>query len=127
MTRAANDKRSAALVGEHLRVWRLRAGVSQKNLAAAVGVSFQQMHKWESGVNRLSVDRLAHITAILKLDPAEVGRAVFAWQPDGELMGIGRRHVRAAKELVNLSPSALQSLMETVKAAPAEDAKNEDA
>ncbi|MET4802817.1 helix-turn-helix transcriptional regulator [Bradyrhizobium sp. LB11.1] len=48
------DRRVAA----NLRTQRQRAGMSQETLAAAVGTSFQQLQKYERGVNRISIGRL---------------------------------------------------------------------
>ena len=41
-------------VGAKLRAFRKQRGVPQKALAEAVDVSFQQLHKYETGANRIS-------------------------------------------------------------------------
>jgi|ERR1700733_12365925 len=48
------DKR----VGENLFKFRLFRGMTQETLADAVGVTFQQLQKYEKGKNRVSVSRL---------------------------------------------------------------------
>ena len=45
-------------VGQRLRKGRRLANQSQSDLAAAIGVSFQAVQKYESGDNRLSASRL---------------------------------------------------------------------
>lgn len=45
-------------VGKRIRDYRWATGMTQQQLAAAVGVRFQQIQKYESGVNRVSVSRL---------------------------------------------------------------------
>jgi transcriptional regulator with XRE-family HTH domain len=45
-------------VGRRLRERRLLLGVSQEELGVTVGVSFQQIQKYEGGTNRLSASRL---------------------------------------------------------------------
>ncbi len=45
-------------VGRRLRERRLLLGLSQEELGKAVGVSFQQIQKYEGGSNRLSASRL---------------------------------------------------------------------
>ena len=40
-------------------------GISQESLAEAVGITFQQIQKYERGVNRVSASRLFHIGEVL--------------------------------------------------------------
>jgi DNA-binding XRE family transcriptional regulator len=47
-------------VGERLRSRRLKMGLSQTELAAAAGVTFQQVQKYERGANRISAGRMIH-------------------------------------------------------------------
>lgn len=51
-------------VGESLRAHRLAAGMSQGDLAKLLGVSFQQVQKYEKGVNRVGAGRLPQIAEI---------------------------------------------------------------
>jgi len=46
-------------VGRRIRQGRLEIGQSQNGLAAALGVSFQQIQKYENGTNRVSRPGLA--------------------------------------------------------------------
>src|ERR1700761_7363676 len=50
-------------LGEKSRTRRVAAGMSQTQLGEASGVSFQQVQKYEKGVNRISASRLAQIAA----------------------------------------------------------------
>ena len=52
-------------IGQKLRALRLDRGLSQGALAAQVGVTFQQLQKYEKGVNRISAGRLAALAAAL--------------------------------------------------------------
>lgn len=45
-------------VGQKLRQRRCLLGMTQQKLAAAVGIKFQQIQKYESGANRVSASRL---------------------------------------------------------------------
>jgi transcriptional regulator with XRE-family HTH domain len=45
-------------VANKLRQLRVMSGLSQEQLAKAIGVSFQQLQKYERGINRLSPDKL---------------------------------------------------------------------
>jgi len=42
-------------------------GLSQTTLADALGMSFQQMQKYEKGASRIGAGRLQHIAQILKM------------------------------------------------------------
>jgi transcriptional regulator with XRE-family HTH domain len=61
------DKR----VGENLLKFRLFRGVTQETLAGAVGVTFQQIQKYEKGKNRVSVSRLWRLSHGLGIPVAE--------------------------------------------------------
>ena len=54
-------------VGTRLRQRRTLLGMSQEKLAAAFGVSFQQIQKYERGANRVSASRLHQLTRILNV------------------------------------------------------------
>jgi len=53
-------------VGAKVKNRRLMLGLSQEELAKSVGVTFQQVQKYERGTNRISISRLAEIAAALK-------------------------------------------------------------
>lgn len=53
-------------VGNRLRQRRMLMGLSQKQMANELGVTFQQVQKYENGVNRISASRLWDISKILK-------------------------------------------------------------
>lgn len=67
-TRSATKKRKPtaadAQVGESIRAHRLIAGMSQNDLARQLGVSFQQVQKYEKGTNRVGAGRLPQIAEI---------------------------------------------------------------
>lgn len=67
-------------LGQRVRMRRLELGMSQGALAAKLGVSFQQVQKYERGANHISVPRLEQIAGHLK-----VAAASFLGQPAGEL------------------------------------------
>jgi transcriptional regulator with XRE-family HTH domain len=53
-------------VGARVRMRRLQLGMSQTKLAEALGVTFQQVQKYEKGANRISASRLQQISNILQ-------------------------------------------------------------
>ena len=52
-------------IGQKVRALRLDRGLSQGELAGRIGITFQQVQKYENGVNRVSSGRLLRIAAAL--------------------------------------------------------------
>jgi transcriptional regulator with XRE-family HTH domain len=57
-------------VGNRVRMQRMVLGITQQRLAAGLGITFQQVQKYEKGTNRISASRLQAIARILKVSPA---------------------------------------------------------
>ena len=55
-------------VGTRLRAQRVQEGLSQEELADAIGITFQQLQKYESGQNRISASRLYDLSQVLGVD-----------------------------------------------------------
>ncbi|WP_041794722.1 helix-turn-helix domain-containing protein [Pararhodospirillum photometricum] len=69
-------------VGRRIRERRVMLGLSQQQMADMIGVTYQQAHKYERGINRISAGRLYEIAQVLGvpvnfffdgLDQEEVG------------------------------------------------------
>jgi transcriptional regulator with XRE-family HTH domain len=54
-------------VGARVKTRRLMLGLSQEDLANAIGLTFQQVQKYERGTNRISVSRLMDISRALRV------------------------------------------------------------
>jgi transcriptional regulator with XRE-family HTH domain len=54
-------------VGSRVRMRRLMLGMSQEKLGEKLGLTFQQVQKYEKGTNRIGASRLQHISQILKV------------------------------------------------------------
>lgn len=52
-------------VGSRVRMRRMLAGISQEKLGDALGLTFQQVQKYEKGSNRISASRLQQIAKML--------------------------------------------------------------
>lgn len=59
-------------VGARIRAFRKQAKVSQEALAKAMGVSFQQVQKYENGTNRVSASRMVRATALLGVSVSDL-------------------------------------------------------
>lgn len=54
-------------IGARVRMRRLALGLSQGKLAAALGITFQQLQKYEKGTNRLGAGRLPEVARALQV------------------------------------------------------------
>jgi transcriptional regulator with XRE-family HTH domain len=54
-------------VASRIRERRLCVGMTQQQLARIIGVAFQQAHKYERGISRVSAGRLYHIATALQV------------------------------------------------------------
>jgi transcriptional regulator with XRE-family HTH domain len=52
-------------VGRNVRIWRMAKGMSQAQLANRLGVTFQQVQKYEIGANRIGTGRLVKAAGVL--------------------------------------------------------------
>ena len=52
-------------VGQRLRQRRISLGITQEDMANALGLSFQQVQKYEKGTNRVSASRLYELAQVL--------------------------------------------------------------
>jgi transcriptional regulator with XRE-family HTH domain len=86
-------------VGSRMRMRRMMLGMSQQKLADAFGLTFQQVQKYEKGMNRLGSSRLQHAADIL-------GVAVpffFEGAPDKQPPGSGAVLPNYVNEFVSSS------------------------
>ena len=66
--RRSNAKKPDAIdrhVGSRVRAQRMLRGLTQEKIAEAIGVTFQQVQKYEKGTNRIGAGRLNRIAEIL--------------------------------------------------------------
>ena len=55
-----------ARVGKHIRNRRMLLGMSQSELAGSLGITFQQLQKYERGLNRVGAGRLYELSQVLQ-------------------------------------------------------------
>ena len=69
MARKGPKRASAfdAHIGQQVRAKRLALGLSQTTVANVLGVTFQQVQKYEDGKNRLSAGRLWQLAKLFKV------------------------------------------------------------
>ncbi len=68
MVKPKRGRSTAAIddhVGARIRERRIMLGLTQQQLAEMIGVTYQQAHKYERGINRVSAGRLYEIARVL--------------------------------------------------------------
>jgi transcriptional regulator with XRE-family HTH domain len=102
-------------IGNRLKALRLTAGLSQEKLADAIGLTFQQVQKYEKGTNRIGGSRLQQIATILGV-PAS---AFFGETASGEqleaLAGMTRTGIQIAREVSALPASAQRHVLNIIE------------
>jgi transcriptional regulator with XRE-family HTH domain len=64
------------IVGANLRRVRLQRGWSQTDLANKLGLTFQQVQKYEKGTNRISASRCVMVCRVLKTNLGELFKGI---------------------------------------------------
>jgi transcriptional regulator with XRE-family HTH domain len=71
-------------LGERLRYFRALNNVSQEKLAERVGLTFQQIQKYEKGINRISASRLFELAAVFNVGIADFFADIDQPETSGE-------------------------------------------
>jgi transcriptional regulator with XRE-family HTH domain len=110
-------------VGRNVRIWRMAKGMSQAQLANRLGVTFQQVQKYETGANRIGTGRLVRVAAILGVpisvlfdgtDGAEPTRSLLALVSDSRSFRLAHAFAAVKDGALRLS---IVRLVEQVSAA----------
>ncbi len=75
-------------VGQRLKTRRILLGMSQEKLAEKVGITFQQIQKYEKGTNRISASRLLRFSKILNAPVTFFYEGVEDSQKEGQESGV---------------------------------------
>ena len=78
-------------VGSRVRMRRIMLSMSQEKLGDALGLTFQQVQKYEKGTNRIGASRLQHISNILQVPVA------FFFEGAPNVQSGGTRHDHAGE------------------------------
>ena len=107
-------------IGRRLRQARMAKGLTQKEMAASIGLSHQAIQKYENGESRLSLSTLALLRQQLGIEAADLLPAIRA---DGTAiadplasMGQSIIGLRLANLFGRMRPDQQQSLLNVAKA-----------
>jgi transcriptional regulator with XRE-family HTH domain len=76
-------------VGSRVRMRRMMLSMSQEKLGGALGLTFQQVQKYEKGTNRIGASRLQQISQILQVPVAFFFEGAPTFHPQNESEGMG--------------------------------------
>ena len=111
-------------VGDRIRRRRTELGLTQEHLAASLGISYQQVQKYETGANRISAGRLYQIARRLEsdigqffegieaasaMDPNRAVAAPGTQRPVG--VGSNRVTIEAARNFAAIADPAVRSAL----------------
>lgn len=68
-------------VGSRVRMRRVMLGMSQEKLGEALGLTFQQVQKYEKGINRIGASRLQQISQTLDVPPSYFFEGAPSFEP----------------------------------------------
>jgi transcriptional regulator with XRE-family HTH domain len=103
-------------VGARLRECRIILGMTQHQLAALVGIHYQQQGKYEKGINRIAVGRLYQIARLLGVD---IGYFFEGLQSGRRVVAAGQRRMllELSRNFVNIrNPEHREALTNLARA-----------
>jgi transcriptional regulator with XRE-family HTH domain len=97
-------------VGRNVRIWRMAKGLSQAQLATRLGVTFQQVQKYEVGANRIGTGRLVKLAAILGVPIAALFDGADGVDPSRSLLALiaDKRAFRLAHAFAAIEDSTVR-------------------
>ena len=106
-------------VGSRVRRRRTLLGLNQTQLGEKLGITFQQVQKYENGANRISASRLYQMTRILDVPVSfffdGIVEGASAWSPDDIL--VKRETLEFVRAYYRIGdPAARKHLFELIKA-----------
>jgi transcriptional regulator with XRE-family HTH domain len=88
----------ARLIGQRMLAKRLALGMTQEQIADAVGVSAQEIGRYEKGIDHISASRLAEIAILMGVSPGSFYPPVY----DGAGAGTNADGIVTTEELTKL-------------------------
>lgn len=106
----ARTKELDAVIGQNIRNLRLKAGVTQEGLGEALGITFQQIQKYEKGANRVSAAALIHFRKALRCEMIDFFEGIDMEAPSSTAPALGDGAVKVSM-LVDSMPTWKQTLV----------------
>lgn len=98
-------------VGNRVRELRTRAGMSQTDLGEKLGVSFQQVQKYEKGVNRMGASRLIQICDALQVPITELFIGISSVDEARDRDLVDPETMRIARDIQRISDEQMKAAL----------------
>lgn len=106
-------------VGRRVRVRRVLCGLSQTQLADQLGLTFQQLQKYESGANRISASKLWLLSQLLDVPVQWFFDGLEDPAGAGDDMPTRREQLELARSLALLTPAVKSHFIKAIHAVAA--------
>jgi transcriptional regulator with XRE-family HTH domain len=103
-------------IGSVIRMQRVKLGISQAELGGALGVTFQQIQKYEHGTNAVASTRVADLCRALEMTPNDLFGV--SSKIDSDVSKISAWTMRVALKLEDSSPAMRQAIDAMLNAGP---------
>ena len=103
-------------VGTRMRQRRTLLGMSQTGIGDAVGLTFQQIQKYERGSNRISSSRLFEFAKVLDVPVSYFFEEMSAKTRSARPLKIGQKAVGTSERLVDADPLLKRETLQLVRA-----------
>jgi transcriptional regulator with XRE-family HTH domain len=103
-------------IGSVIRMQRVKLGMSQTELGNALGVTFQQIQKYERGANAVASTRIADLCQALEITPNDLFDV--SSRIDGEVSKLGSWAMKLALKLQDASLPMRQAIDAMLNTAP---------
>ena len=112
------------LVGDRIRRRRILMGLTQDQLGESLGISYQQIQKYETGANRVSAGRLYLIATRLEVSPGWFFDPVKsdASSDDFEELGSSRLLMEFVRSFARINDERLKTVLVSLVRAMADEA-----
>ncbi|MFP3944393.1 MAG: helix-turn-helix domain-containing protein [Alphaproteobacteria bacterium] len=112
-----------AHVGQRVRLRRMLMGMSQEKLAQELGLTFQQIQKYEKGANRISASKLYRIGKVLEAPPGYFFEEMEGTEAPGEPapLPVNRDTIELTRCYMRLSPEVRRATLQLVRSMAGSD------
>ena len=103
-------------IGSVIRMQRVKLGLSQTDLGNALGVTFQQIQKYENGTNAVASTRIADLCRALEMTPNDLFGV--SSKIDADVSKLTSWTMKTALKLQDASPALRQAIDAMLNAVP---------
>ena len=103
-------------IGSVIRMRRVKLGLSQTDLGNALGVTFQQIQKYENGTNAVASTRISDLCRALEMTPNDLFGV--SSKIDGDVSKLSAWTMKIALKLEDASPAMRQAIDAMLNAGP---------